>query len=67
MGVLKDKILEILQEGPKTFDEIVERLKEHPGVIKLVVKQMEKEGLIKINRKKQHHKSKKFVLEICLA
>ena len=64
--MIKEKILEILEEGPKTFDEIVERIKEHPGVIKLILKELEKEGKIKINRKRQHHKPKKIILEICL-
>ena len=61
MGEIKELLLEIIKRrGKATINSLYKETRIHPGIIKVLVKELEKEGKIIRERKKNTHNSKKY-------
>jgi DNA-binding MarR family transcriptional regulator len=67
--MVSSKILKILSERREiSLRELIDEVEEHPGVVKQIIKQLEKEGKISIKKQYRPHKPTKYeiILEATL-
>jgi len=65
--MIRNRILELLNErGEIELKDLITELKEHPRVVKNVVRELAQEAKIHIRKEKLRHKPKKFKIIVSL-
>ena len=66
--MISEKILKVLEEKRELdLNDLILEVKEHPGVIRLVLERLRKEGKIELQKKKQPHNPKKYKIIVRLS
>ena len=65
--MIRNRILEILNEkGEIELKELILSIREHPKVVKDIVRELAKEGKVHLRKEKLRHKPKKFKVIVSL-